>query len=105
MLAAGQSTQVTEEDQQGGLPIPPHSRERDELPVHIEQGRIGGWVVWLRVHDASHLLQSTPVDLARALLAFFNHTLILFWKLGSMQVAQAPNLVNSLPQNCDGSNP
>lgn len=49
MLAAGQSAQVTEEDEQGGLSVPPHPRQRDGLTVHIEQGHIGGWVVRLKV--------------------------------------------------------
>ena len=50
MLAAGQSAQMAQEDEQGILSILPHTCQRDGLTIKAEEDYIGGYVIWLEVH-------------------------------------------------------
>ncbi len=45
MLAAGQSTQVTQKYQQSILPVLPHTRQLNRLPIEAEQGYIASHII------------------------------------------------------------
>jgi hypothetical protein len=44
VLAAGQSTQMPEEDEQRGVPATPGFRQRNGLPIYRAQYEVRGWV-------------------------------------------------------------